>query len=170
MPPPRDSKGRLLPGSASLNPQGRPKRKALEHYLDMRLGIGAVEAYDLAIKVMRGEISAPARRPGPHEDAASASMIPLVPPTIKERVEAAQWLAEQRNGKAPASVDIEVDDGPRRRMRDLSKLTDAELEAAETLLAKAEIVEGELVSARSLPEGGPPDAVKSAEATEEDPR
>jgi hypothetical protein len=118
------------------------------------LGANAIEAYVFAAQVMRGQVSAPARKPVPGEDAASVALIPLVGPTIRERLDAAQWLAEQRNGRAPASTSIELAatvEIPGARV-DPAKLSDQELEVFEALALKAldtgEEVDGEVVDAR----------------------
>jgi hypothetical protein len=106
--------------------------------LDRMLGDFAIETYVLATAVMRGQIQAPARKPVSGEDAASAALIPIIGPTIRERLDAAIWLAEQRNGKSRISTDIEITGSVGVAMHlDPSTLTDAELEFLERIGQKA---------------------------------
>lgn len=151
---PRDPKtGQLLKGSL-LNPSGRNgSRRPLWNLLDQLLGDQGAEAYIFAANVMRGQVSVPARKPHPGEDAASVALIPNIGPTVRERLDAAVWLAEQRNGRAPSSTSIDVQGSialPVVRL-DPGKLTDAELEHMEALALKAldsgaETVDGEIIS------------------------
>lgn len=154
----RDPRTGQIQKGSRLNPSGRTGSRApLWNMLDQMLGENAIEAFVFAANVMRGNVSAPARKPAPGEDAASAALIPLVGPTVRERLDAAQWLAEQRNGRAPASTSIELAatvEIPGARV-DPSKLTDQELEAFESLALKAldtgEVVDGEIVESEPRP-------------------
>jgi hypothetical protein len=151
--------GHLKKGSR-LNPSGRNgSRSPLWNMLDQMLGDNAVECYVFAANVMRGTASGPARKPAPGEDVSSAALIPLVPPTIRERLDAAQWLAEQRNGRAPSTTSLELSGSlelPNVRINP-EKLTDDELERLEALTLKAletgETVDGEFVESppKALP-------------------
>ena len=154
----RDPRTGMLQKGSRLNPSGRTGSRApLWRMLDQMLGENAIEAFVFAANVMRGNVSAPARKPAPGEDVSSAALIPMVGPTVRERLDAAQWLAEQRNGRAPASSSIELTatiDLPGVRV-DPSKLTDQELEAFESLALKAldtgEESEGEIVEGSVTP-------------------
>lgn len=105
--------------------------------LDTLVGKHATEAYETAIKIMRGEITQKVREPGPGEDAVSYALVPTVAPKIRERLDAAIWLAEQRNGKAKASIDLDVDTEVRHVTFDPSKLSDEELKVAEEIARKS---------------------------------
>lgn len=150
---PRDPiTGQLKKGSR-LNPSGRSGSRApLWALLDQLLGENATEAYIFAANVMRGQVQVPARKPHPGEDAASVALIPSIGPSVRERLDAAVWLAEQRNGKAPSSASIDVQGAialPVVRI-DPGKLTDEELERLEALALKAldsggNVVDGEIV-------------------------
>jgi hypothetical protein len=96
--------------------------------------------------VMRGRVPDPLQPENPRA---------FCVPTIKERMEAATFLKEARLGKAPASVEIQHN---HTFDYDLSRYTEAELEALEGLLEKAEqISEGESLTRRSVraPDLGP---------------
>jgi hypothetical protein len=127
----------------------RVNRKGLREYLDLFLGENANEAVFFAVKVMRGEITGPARRPGPGEDRGSVAMIPEVGPTIRERLDAAQWLAEMRNGKAPTSAAIDLSGEVNHTVRaavDLGRLSSEQLDAAEKILTAASTVDAEFTT------------------------
>ena len=152
----RDPRTGQIQKGSRLNPSGRTgSRSPMWNMLDQMLGENAIECYVFAANVMRGQVSAPARKPAPGEDSSSAALIPLIGPTIRERLDAALWLAEQRNGRAPSSTSVELTANvnmPLARL-DPSRLTDAELEQFETLALKAvthdaegEIVDAEIVS------------------------
>jgi hypothetical protein len=110
---------------------------------------------DFIIEIMRGNASAPARKPSQGEDLQSyASTVPQVGPTLRERLDAAMWLSEHRNGKPRQTVDVEGQGVIALVPVDLSRYNDQELEIAELLLTKgapgdAEI-EGEFTSVDAL--------------------
>lgn len=159
--------GALRPGGRSLNPSGR--RKAHRNYLKQLIGEHGEKAYDYLAAVMNGEIAIDvlAREPGPHEDAMSAALIPVVRkvPTIRERMDAAQILAEHLNGKPAVSIEADVTHEHSHRV-DVRRLSDADLERLESLLAAAEVAEGEIVDVEPLAPPEPlallePDAASS---------
>ncbi len=122
--------------------EGLALRKRINELIDQEFGDGAREAIMFIGSVMRGTATGPARKPLPGEDSASyAALVPQVSPTVRERLEAAFWIAERRNGKAPASMEVSgtVDISPGLPV-DLNAYTDAELEIAEALLSKGQRV------------------------------
>jgi hypothetical protein len=126
--------------------------------IDRLDGPNAENSIKFIIAVRDGLVSGPSRKPERGEDAASAALIPQVGPTIRERYEAAVWLAERRNGTAPSNVSIEHSGTVEHVARDLSQLTDAELEQAERLLQKSAVVDAEAVelsTTPALPPGAP---------------
>lgn len=146
--------GQVIKGSAGI---GGGRRKSHKNYLKGLLGDHGERAYDIALDIAEGRLTFEqlTRKPGAGEDAVSASLIPTVKvvPSIRERLDAAIFLAEQLNGKATVSVDVEhthTTEG-----RDYSRLDDGQLETLERLLseADADVVEGELVPPTALPEG-----------------
>lgn len=130
-------------------PRGRASKTILWRTLDRMLGDSAMEAYIFATAVMRGQVAAPARKPAQGEDAASVALIPLVGPTIRERLDAAIWLAEQRNGKAVSSTEIDLRAGlevealPTLRVEALSDQALKEIERAALEPASAATVDAE---------------------------
>ena len=92
------------------------------------------------------------RASGPEEDAHAIALIPrvIVQPTIRERLEAWKWLAEQQNGKAAVTVRAEVKQEPP-PPPDYDALSDEELLQLEAMLAKVvkdqeqNTVDGELI-------------------------
>lgn len=148
--------GHLLPGTRGINPRGS-RRKGHRKYLADLIGEHGELAYDGILRIAQGleTYETLSREPGPDEDIASVALIPKVRkvPSIRERLDAWQILAEHLNGKPAVEIDVShtVNTEPR---RDYSKLSDAELEQLERMLAAAEtnppqIVEGEIVSVTS---------------------
>ena len=143
MPVHPNSIAQLQPG----NPNGgRPSRKGLARLLDRALGENAEEAVAFAVKVMRGEVQRIKKKPGVGEVAEI--------PTIRESLDAAIWLAEMRNGKAPSGVAVEVSGTVEHDHRvnavDLSRLSNEQLEAAEKILNAAGVVDAEFTVAPAL--------------------
>ncbi len=134
--------------------QARSARARFNALIDLKLGDGGEEALDLVIAVMRGEIVSPARRPGPGEDALSyANTVPLVAPTVRERLDAAQWLSEHRNGKPRQTLDVEGQGVIVAVPVNLSRYSDQELEIAELLLTKGAAdadIEGEFTAVDAI--------------------
>lgn len=119
--------------------QARSARARLNALIDLKLGDGGEEALDFIVEVFRGNATGPSRKPSPGEDLASfASTVPQVGPTIRERLDAAMWLQEQRNGKARQSMEIEGQGVVAIIPVDLSAYNDQELEIAELLLTKGQ--------------------------------
>jgi hypothetical protein len=131
--------GRPYPKGVSGNPAGRPKgHKAVLRGL---IGEHGQKGYELIWKIANGELSFQklVRDPGPAEDAASAAtLIPLVTvvPTIRERLDAAEFLIEQLNGKATATLDVNTTIETSHKF-DLSRLDDKRLALLEQTLAVA---------------------------------
>lgn len=146
--PRRDPRtGHLLPGGAALNPGGRPGRKAFRAELRRLIGdLGEVAAKGiLDIAEGRTCVETLVRKPYPHEDTTQVALIAKVDvyPSIRERLDAYEFLFEQLNGKA--TVDVEVAHEHNVSVRDYSKLSDTELAALEAALAKAELPSGQVV-------------------------
>lgn len=131
--------------------EGLAYRRALNDTIDRKFGPGAEEALDKAGAIMRGQAFAKARRPGPTEDLASyAATVPDVGPSIREQLDAAQWIYEQRNGKAkPVDLNTgasgsgpQVHLGPEGvtgvsvALEELAGLSDSELDIMEALMSK----------------------------------
>lgn len=102
------------------------------------------EYFAFLFDVMRGKakIKRLAREPGPHEDSASAALIPEIEdvPTFADRMNAGKEINRYYNGNAPTSVDVNVS-GVVHQMRDLRAYTDLELDELERLLSKAPMLE-----------------------------
>ena len=145
-------RGRPFAKGVSGNPSGRPA--GILSLIDRLDGPCAERSIQFIIDVRDGKITAPIRNPEPGEDAASAAMIPRRSASVRERYDAAVWLAERRNGTAPSNVSIEHSGTVEHVARDLSRLSDAELEIAEKLLEKsnAETIEGEAIEIRPVAE------------------
>jgi hypothetical protein len=153
-PPVRDRRtGHLLPGGGSLNPLGAGIRKTHRAVLERLIGENGERAYEGILAIAEGRISLEvlSREPKPHEDSVSVALIPTVRrvPSIRERLDAWEFLAEQLNGKAVSSIDLtaRVDAAP--PQRDYARLTDEELAAAERALRKAvrgDVVDAEIVT------------------------
>lgn len=116
-------------------------RIKIARFLDQLLGDNAIETYLFAIQVMRGQVSGPARKPAQGEDGASVALIPQVGPTIRERLDAAMWLGEQRNGKSATAASVEISGDVNvneTRTVDLAALSAQELEFLERVIEKAQ--------------------------------
>jgi hypothetical protein len=165
--PKRDPRtGQILPGGPSLNPRGS-RRKGHRKYLAQLIGESGELAYDGILRIAQGleTFETLAREPGPDEDIASVALIPKVRkfPSIRERLDAWQILAEHLNGKPSVDVDVTHHAGEPVGARDYSKLSDAELEQLERFLTMTEgarapeVVEGEIVNVTPhLPEKAKP--------------
>ncbi len=117
--------------------QARSARARLNALIDLKCGDGGEEALDFIVEVMRGKATGPARKPNPGEDVQSfASTVPQVGPTIRERLDAAQWIQEQRNGKARQGMELEGAVGVVAVPVNLGAYEDQELEIMEVLLTK----------------------------------
>lgn len=99
------------------------------------LGIGkdALECFEFLRDVMRGVVRDPLDP--------SRYLIG----TMRERIDAAMWLAEKRTGRAPQQIDVAIEDNRSGARFDYARLTDAELAALENLHQKAGIVDGEII-------------------------
>lgn len=101
-------RGRFQTGDSRINRGGRPKkfRKVLEELI----GEGGEEAYRELKAIAKGEVSYSklVREPAPHEDSASAALIPTVKvfPDWKVRADIWKFLVEQLNGKAQSSLEV----------------------------------------------------------------
>lgn len=143
----------IKPISSKREITSTQNRIKVARWLDQLLGDNAIETYLFAIQVMRGQVSGPARKPAQGEDAASVSLIPTVGPTIRERLDAAQWLAEQRNGKSAQAAQVEITGDlnvTETRSVDLDRLTDEELAFMERIQRKLEPAAGETVEGESV--------------------
>lgn len=119
--------------------QARSARAKFNALIDLKLGDGGEEALDLVVATMRGELVCPARKPSPGEDALTyASTVPMVGPTVRERLEAAQWLLEHRNGRPRQTLEVEGQGAIVAVPVNLSAFSDQELEIAELLLTKGQ--------------------------------
>lgn len=114
---------------------------ATERMMD-EIGIGsnARVAFEFIRDVMQGKVLDPA-----------GNGYLYVP--IKDRIDAAIWLAEKRTGKAVAQVAVDHDHEHHHEI-DLGALKAADLDLLEDALRRAEIVDGEVVP-RRLPRGEP---------------
>lgn len=143
--------GQVLKGSGSPNPGGR--KKAHRAYLRQLLGERGERAYDAILDIAEGRTSFEvlAREPGPEEDFASAAQIPIVRkvPSIRERLDAWEFLAEQLNGKAPQSIEVEGEITHTHTMIDPMRLARGKLDELEALLDEAAI-EGEVVESNAV--------------------
>jgi hypothetical protein len=148
----RDAKGRLLPGSAPVPGTGRPRQH--RSYLRELIGQRGEKAYDGILAVAEGRLtfSRLVREPHAYEDAHAVTLIPTVKvvPSIRERMDAWTFLAEQLNGKSSIEVHVEHTE---KGAPDYAELSDDELAQLERSLAKVrrqvaslgEEVEGELL-------------------------
>lgn len=73
----RDERGRLMPGSANLNPGGRPKGLALRI---RELTNNLSDQINRMVAISQGEVKAA---------------------SVRDQIEATKWLAERSFGKAP---------------------------------------------------------------------
>lgn len=114
--------GHLLKGNASLNPGGRPSGyRALLREL---LGDHGRKAIETIVEIMDG--TATAFRPSTRFGALPGEL-EEVPPTIRERLEAARILHEGANGKPMASLEISGPQGGPIAVLDYSKASDNDL-------------------------------------------
>lgn len=118
----------------------RAIRDSMYAAMDQFMGADGVHAIELLWKIANGQITVPMRAPGPNEDSASAALIPHTLPTVKERMEAVQFLFNHRYGRAPASVVLEVNEQARipAQALDLSKLSNEKLDLLESLYREAQ--------------------------------
>lgn len=145
--------GQVLKGSGSPNPGGR--KKAHRAYLRQLLGERGERAYDAILDIAEGRTSFEvlAREPGPNEDLGSAAQIPIVRrvPSIRERLDAWEFLAEQLNGKAPQSIEVEGEITHTHAVVDVTKLAARKLDELERLLDEAAIEgDGEIVDSNAV--------------------
>lgn len=132
----------MVKGGPAINPGGRPRIADMLDTLGM--GKNMKEAFEFARDVMRGTA----------KDPKNPSMTLDVP--IALRLDAAKWLAEKRTGKAPATVDVDVNHGGvvTHTHVNLGAYTEAQLAQMEHLLgvgAQVEALEeGEIVEAEPV--------------------
>lgn len=123
-------------GGASPNPGGRP-REHVAKLIDRIASPGAEAEIRVIAMAAKGIME------DPHEPGG------FVRVSAKLRLEAAQWIAERRHGKAPASVEIDVSGHvDHRHGVDLTALDHGELGTLERILEKAAVdalAEGEIV-------------------------
>lgn len=115
----------------------RPSVVTLRLLIDKYTGLDAEDLIAFLADVALNRVEVKARSRGKDEDSVSFALVPMVPPTIRERITAAEILLAYRHGK-PRGVDQLPDmpnpigeNGP-----DYSSLSDAELATLETLNAK----------------------------------
>lgn len=123
-------------------------RHRIHDAIDNRCGPAAVEIVDEIVAIAKGTMRVPSRAPNPGEDPATyATMVPHVHPTIRERLAAAQWIIEYRNGKAYGDphesrpghfygISTGIPESGQQPQIDLSLLTDDELAIQEHILTK----------------------------------
>lgn len=138
---------------------GQSTRRAINKLIDAKCGKNASRAIDLAIAVMDGTLVARARAPNQGEDQQTyAALVPLVHPSIQQRLEAAKFIIEQRNGKASPAANPTLNLGANGEASlsvpiELDKLGDAEIDIFEHLLTKVQPT-----NAPGLPQGDEEDA------------
>lgn len=151
---------------------GTFKRYHLQGMIDSlaKDGDATREYFEMLFAVMRGEkrVRRLVRAPAPHEDSESIALIPLVDevPTIKEMMDAGKEINRYYNGNAPTNVNVNVS-GSVKQERDLSRMSDAELDQLEALLTKTEIIEGIAVPA-TIEQDALPAGESEAELISED--
>jgi hypothetical protein len=149
----RDSLGRVMKGSPSPNPKGGPAAALARRVMARTNNLETV--VDFMTDVLHADIEVAVMT--------SLGTIETVGPSIKERIEAAKWLAERGAGKAADIIKIEHEDvagsairiDPARvRPEDLLKLLDV---AGQVLdYQQSQIVEGEVLPALAAQAGNTP--------------
>lgn len=135
----RDALGRLQPGSSLAS---NSQRKRLRDLIAKHCGPDAEDVISFFAGVMKGTERVPMRSPGPGEDSVSYALVPLVAPSIKERMAAGEILAAYffgSPGKATDPIDLPEGMLPgelRLAEVDYSNLETAELAEMERLAQK----------------------------------
>ena len=122
--------------------KGQPLKRSPGHtanlrkLIDQHFGHGAEDAIQFLADVVKGRSVIPARAPGRGEDSVSVALIPMVPPTFKEKIEAARTILAYRYGLPHQHVSVEAPPADVPQM-DYEALSDEELEQLERLTEKA---------------------------------
>lgn len=132
----RDELARVLPGAVSSGPR---ERKALHKLIDKWFGEDAEDCVAALAGIIKGTDQVKARAQGKNEDAVSYALVPEVPPTISQKLEAINLVMQYRHGKPKESIEHSgvIDTGPQPGKLDYSRLTDGELARLEELSQKA---------------------------------
>lgn len=118
---------------------GQSLKRTINKMIDAKCGPNAVDALDVMIQVMNGTLVSRARAPNQGEDPQSyAAMVPLVHPSIQQRLDAAKEIFRQRNGQpsngSSATLNVGSDGSVSASMPvDLANLSDEELEIFDLL-------------------------------------
>jgi hypothetical protein len=113
-------------------------RRDVSEMLDTLLGPNCVEAFQVAADIVKGKLKDPLQ-PERHMFI-----------TVKERLEAAMWIAEMRNGKAPSKLDVDVTRTDRVEF-DFTNASDEDLAELERLYGRIELVgPGEALTKRKV--------------------
>lgn len=121
---------------STRNSPAKRRTRHLEQTIDKWLGEDAEEAILFLARVVKGEESMPARRPGDSEDSVSVALIPDVAPTIKERIAAAELLLAYRHGKPTERTEVSVETSQGPSSVSYASLSDEELAVLEGLTQK----------------------------------
>lgn len=144
----RDSKGRVVKGSASPNNSAQRRVNRMRELMDEKFGEDSRTLIDHLSKIAFGEMSLRVtrtlrsirKRQGndaifEQEELPSDKEV-VIQPSVREMLDATALLLQYHVGRPQQTVDVQVEHTTAQKM-DLSKLTVDELEAYQNALAKA---------------------------------
>lgn len=106
----RDRNGHFVKGTPTLNPHGPRKFVAVRDVLDKLVGPSGTKAFEILWEIAQGKVAVvkKARAPNADEDAASYAIVPSTetPPTIAERIEAAELILAYQLGKPQNNFNV----------------------------------------------------------------